>query len=115
MKKRIIMIILIVAICFTYFPISVLAQGVLPSGVPHSEIEGQIESYIEKHKDTTAALSTAIFRGEDTISKTIYGFSNIENQILADEETVYEWGSAGKLLVWVSVMQQFLTPIGVYH
>lgn len=106
MRNRIIIIIiLVIAICFTYYPTSVFAEGVLPSDISDSEIGHEIELYIEKHKETTAAVSTAVFRGEETISKTIYGFSNIENQILADEETVYEWGSTGKLLVWVSVMQ----------
>lgn len=105
MKNRIIMIIVVVVICFTYYPSSVFAEGVLPSGIADSEIGYKIESYIENHKDTTAAVSTAVFRGEDTIGKAIYGFSNIENQIVADDETVYEWGSVGKLLVWVSVMQ----------
>ena len=100
-----ILMILVVAICLTYYPRGVFAEGMLPSGIPDSEIGYKIESYIEEHKDTTAAVSTAVFRGEDTIYKTAYGFSNIRDQILADDETVYEWGSVGKLLVWVSVMQ----------
>ena len=60
------MIILVVAICFTYYPSSVLAEGVLPSGISDSEIGYEIESYIENHKETTASISTAVFRGEDT-------------------------------------------------
>ena len=39
MNNRIIMIILVVAICFTYYPSSVLAEGVLPSGISDSEIQ----------------------------------------------------------------------------
>ncbi|MDR7869367.1 MAG: serine hydrolase domain-containing protein [Tissierellaceae bacterium] len=106
MKKRIIMIILVMAICLTYYPAYAYgSEGVLPSGTLDTEIGHQIKSYIEEHKDTTASISLAVFRGDETIYETIYGFSNIENQILANDETVYEWGSVSKLLVWVSVMQ----------
>ena len=36
-----------------------------------------------------------------------YGHSNIEKNIPANKDTVYEWGSTTKLLLWTSVMQLY--------
>lgn len=102
-RRLIIIFFIIIALIF---PRAVFAnQATLPSDIKDSEIGGVIEDYINKNKETTAAVSIAIFRGQDTIYKTAYGYSNIEEGIKADDETVYEWGSVSKLLVWVSVMQ----------
>ncbi|MFV0363152.1 MAG: serine hydrolase domain-containing protein [Suipraeoptans sp.] len=65
----------------------------------------RIEQYIEERREGTASVSTAVFNGSETVYSTQYGYSNVENQIEVDEDTVYEWGSVTKLLVWVSVMQ----------
>ena len=83
------------------------SEDTLPSGIKDFQIGKVIDDYIEENKDTTAAVSLAVFRGEETIYKTTYGYANIEDQLKADDETVYEWGSISKLLTWVSVMQLF--------
>lgn len=106
MKNRLILILLVVTICFTVLPTTALAaRQALPSGLPNHEIESIIDTYLETNKDTTAAVSIAVFRGQETLYKRGYGYANIENQIAVDDETVYEWGSVSKILVWVSVMQ----------
>ena len=98
--------VILIVFSFLIFPSEALASvETLPSGIKDSEIGKVIEDYIEEHKDTTAAVSIGIFRGEETIYKTAYGYANIEDQLKADDETVYEWGSTSKLLTWVSVMQ----------
>ena len=51
-------------------------------------------------------MSVAVFDGENDIH-IIYGKSDIENDISANEDTVYEWGSVSKLLVWTSAMQLY--------
>ncbi len=106
MKNQLILILLVVMICFSFLPTTALAgEQALPSGLPDHEIEEIIGAYLEANKDTTAAVSIAVFRGQETLYKKGYGYSNIEKQIAVDDETVYEWGSVSKLLVWVSVMQ----------
>lgn len=106
MKCRLISIFLIVVICFSFFSTGVFAsEQVLPSGILDSQIGERIDAYIEEHKDTTAGVSIAVFRGQETLYKTGYGYANIENHLVVNDETVYEWGSVSKLLVWVSVMQ----------
>ena len=108
MKYRLISVFLIVGICFSIFTTGAFAmESTLPSGVPDSQIGEMIDSYIEEHKDTTAGVSIAVFRGQETLYKTAYGYANIKNQLAVNDETVYEWGSVSKLLVWVSTMQLY--------
>lgn len=77
----------------------------LPSEIAVTNIGTEIENYVDEHSNTTAGMAVAIFNNEDEIYKNYFGYADIENQILVDNETVFEWGSASKLLVWVSVMQ----------
>lgn len=76
-----------------------------PSRIPLSLLEETIDSYVDMNQKNTAAVSiVAIKNGENVVNKT-YGFADIEQQRKADTSTVFEWGSASKLLVWTSVMQ----------
>ncbi|HHX12031.1 MAG TPA: serine hydrolase, partial [Clostridiales bacterium] len=103
--KRVIGVLLVLLGLLIYPTEAFASEETLPSGIKDSEIGKVIEDYIEANKDTTAAVSIAVFRGEETIHKTAYGHANIENGLKADDETVYEWGSISKLLTWISVMQ----------
>jgi CubicO group peptidase (beta-lactamase class C family) len=80
-------------------------EGVLPSGVSYSNIEAVIDAYVEEHKDTTAAVSVAVFTDSSVLMEKAYGYSDIENKITNGKDTVFEWGSCSKLLVWTSAMQ----------
>lgn len=77
----------------------------LPSGLSQSDIQPAIEAYIKEHKDTTAGVTISIFNDQDTLYREHYGYADIENQVSINEDTVFEWGSSTKLLVWVSVLQ----------
>lgn len=106
MKRRLISMLLALTFVFLLFPAAAFAaEPTLPSGLRDDEVAQAVSAYIEAHKDTTAAVSVAVFRGEETICQTAYGYANIEKGLAADNETVYEWGSITKLLVWVSAMQ----------
>ena len=76
-----------------------------PSGIAYSDLEKQIEDYIEVRKETTSSVSVTVFDGTDDIASVIYGDANTKDNIKADKDTVYEWGSISKMLVWTSVMQ----------
>lgn len=67
----------------------------------------KIEDYIEVRKETTSAVSVTIFDGTNDIASVIYGDANTKDNIKADKDTVYEWGSISKMLVWTSVMQLY--------
>lgn len=78
-----------------------------PSGIAYSALEKQIEDYIEVRKETTSSVSVTVFNGTDDIASVIYGDANTKDDIKADQDTVYEWGSISKMLVWTSVMQLY--------
>lgn len=78
-----------------------------PSGIAYSDLEKQIENYIEVRKETTSSVSITVFSGKNDIASVIYGDANTKDNIKADEDTVYEWGSISKMLVWTSVMQLY--------
>ena len=71
------------------------------------KIEVNIDKYLEKYKEGLVSCQTAVFNGDRISLKKTYGYKNIENKALADFDTVYDWGSSSKLLVWVSVMQLY--------
>ena len=67
--------IILIIFCFLIFPNKAFAsEETLPSGIKDSEIGKVIEGYIEEYKDTTAAVSIGVFRGEKTIYKTAFGY-----------------------------------------
>ncbi len=71
-----------------------------------ADVETKINGLIEETKDKTPSVAVAVFDGENDIH-IIYGKSDMENDIPANEDTVYEWGSVSKLLVWTSAMQLY--------
>ena len=80
-------------------------MGETPSGIAYTKLEEEIDKYIDVRKDTTSSVSIAYFNETENIASVIYGDANTAENIKADEETVYEWGSISKVLVWISVMQ----------
>lgn len=85
----------------------VSAQGpkILPSGINYAEIGQHIEAFVAEHQATTAGLALAVFDSEGTIYKNFFGHADLEANFPVTQDTVFEWGSVSKLLVWVSVMQ----------
>lgn len=77
----------------------------LPSGIEYDELGIKIEEFVSEHEDTTAGMEISVFHQDETIYKNYFGYADREAGISVDEDTVMEWGSATKMLVWVSVMQ----------
>lgn len=71
------------------------------------DIEKKISELIEENESITPSVSIRVFGQNDDICSVIYGMADRENNVAASEETVYEWGSISKLLVWVSAMQLY--------
>lgn len=83
-----------------------LAAGVdTPSGIGYNDIGAEIDAYVERYQAGLASMAAAVFDPSGVLFTKCYGYADIENAVPADTETVYEWASASKLLVWVSVMQ----------
>ena len=70
-----------------------------------SELSQKIEQYIKEREAGLASVAVAVFSGKDTVYENYFGYADIDKNLVANKETVYEWGSASKIMVWVSVMQ----------
>ena len=105
MKKKLLSVLIALSVFVT--PITVSAEELsTPSGITYSQIDNELDSYIETYEEGLASCEVAVFDKNGLITSNYYGYSDIENQVEADASTVYEWGSCSKLLVWTAVMQQ---------
>ena len=82
------------------------AGSPLPSGVRSGEIGREIEVFVDEHRDTLAGMAVSVFEKGSTLYEGYFGCIDKEAGTAVDENSVFEWGSASKTLVWVSVMQQ---------
>ncbi len=70
-----------------------------------SELEEAVTEYTKGA--VFASCQTALFDKNEILYTGRFGYSDIENKIIADENSVYDWGSVSKTLVWVSMMQLY--------
>lgn len=81
-------------------------QARTPSGIPYTELIEHVDEYAAKYiGTTTAGASVLMVKDGEIILNTSYGYADVENKVKITPETVFEWGSVTKLLVWTSVMQ----------
>ncbi|MBD5145288.1 MAG: beta-lactamase family protein [Ruminococcus sp.] len=76
-----------------------------PSGLTFDKVDTFIEKMSESYGTNSASLSAVVFCGDETLSACFLGETDRENHIPADENSVYEWGSISKTMIWVSAMQ----------
>ncbi|MBR4431214.1 MAG: serine hydrolase [Clostridiales bacterium] len=67
--------------------------------------EEKINAFYKDHQDTAAGAMVGVFDKDGVVFKGYYGYSDIANGTKVDENTVIDWGSTTKTMVWVSVMQ----------
>ena len=103
-KKQALML---VYFCFAAVFLCSQTSRVLPSGVSYDEIGSVLDSYIADNEKTTAAVSIKLFSGDEQLYFRNAGYADKENGIKNSADTVFEWGSSTKLLVWTSVMQLY--------
>lgn len=82
-------------------------EQLTPSGIAYADLQQEIDTFIEERKAGCASVSVEVFQGNTTLGKSQYGYADMENKIAVNADTVYEWGSVSKLLVWTSVMQLY--------
>ena len=106
--KKIISAILSAAMSVTLLCTSVqAAENTTPSGIEFSDISTEIENFVNENDGGYASVATAVFSGDEILYSNHFGYIDRENQIKADENCVYEWGSISKMFIWVSVMQLY--------
>jgi len=79
----------------------------LPSGITYGELERVIDDFAENNKDTMAGMSVSVFTRYHVLLEKYYGYANIEESLAVDADTVFDWGSITKTMVWVSAMQLY--------
>ena len=109
--KRLFAALLTVMLVFACLPLRAFAaekeQQKTPSGIAYQDIGTNIDSFIAVREKGLAACEVSVFDRNGTICNRYYGWSDMENKVKADEQTVFDWGSTSKILVWISVMQQY--------
>lgn len=108
--KRIVTMIVAMVLFLTSFTGTALAENAgkqTPSGIPYADIGSSIDGFIAEREAGLASCVVSVFDADGVIHNGYYGHADIENGIPADADTVYEWASCSKLLVWVAVMQQW--------
>lgn len=81
------------------------AVQVLPSGITYDEIGSNLEAFVGSHANTTAGLAVSVFDDEGVIYENYFGHQDIENELPVTQDTVFEWGSVTKIMVWTALMQ----------
>lgn len=92
------------SVCCT--PVSA-AENTTPSGIEFADIGTEIEAFAAENEGNYASFGTAVFSGDEVLYSKHFGYIDRENKIVADENSVYEWGSISKMFIWVSVMQLY--------
>ncbi|MDE7302132.1 MAG: beta-lactamase family protein, partial [Oscillospiraceae bacterium] len=69
------------------------------------ELQRELEDKASFNGHTFASAAVGVFQGDEVLYSEYFGETDIENHIPADENSVYEWGSISKTLIWVSAMQ----------
>lgn len=103
--RKIILMVLVLVLCSV--PVASAKEGMLtPSGIPYAELKNHVDEYASKYIGTsTAGANVLIVKDGEIFMNTSYGYADVENKIKVTPDTVFEWGSVTKLLVWTSVMQ----------
>lgn len=78
-----------------------------PSGIAYDEIGPAIENWATENPGEYVSFVTSVFDEDEVLYEGSFGYADRENNIAADNDTVYEWGSLTKLTIWVSVMQLY--------
>lgn len=81
----------------------------LPSGITIEKVKNNLRDEVNGvemgEQFGFASAVVGIFQGDEVLYSGYFGETDMENHISADENSVYEWGSISKTLVWVSAMQ----------
>jgi len=83
------------------------SAGMTPTGIPLSEVGDRLDALVAEYmnESTPGAAITIVKDGEIVFSRG-YGYADTQRRIPVDPAaTVFEYGSIGKLFIYVSIMQ----------
>ena len=104
MRKKIIAVLICLFTLTVLFGYPACAAAGNNTDAENTALAETIENY---YKETWrgSGLSVAVFNTEEDLYKGYFGFQNKEKSIEVSADTVMDWGSISKLLIWVSAMQ----------
>ncbi|MEQ9165019.1 MAG: serine hydrolase domain-containing protein, partial [Fulvivirga sp.] len=78
-------------------------------GQEYTDLEASLDNFIVKKREKfgVTGLSVALLIDNEVVLSNGYGFANKENQVLADENTIYAIGSISKLLTSTSILKLY--------
>lgn len=82
----------------------------LPSEMTIAELERELDDKANElgfEDPVFASAAVGVFQGDEILYTGYFGETDMENHIPANENSVYEWGSISKTLIWVSAMQLY--------
>lgn len=104
--KKAIAVFLVVLTILSSMSTTVFAEEKkVPSGIRYGDIETAISDFVNEHKDTTKAMAMAIYDNDGIVYKKSLGYADESKKLAVDDNTVFEWGSVSKLMIWISAMQ----------
>lgn len=71
----------------------------------YDQIQAAVDSYVDNHQEDLYGLSVQVLAGDKLVAEGYYGNSNLETGRLLSSQSVFDWGQASEILVWVSVYQ----------
>lgn len=98
--KRVFLIIISTIICFLVFS----QHNIVFAEERMGHLSSELADYLTEHEAKMAGTSVILIKDDDMIVQN-KGYANIEEEKAVDEETVFEWGSVSKLLIWISIFQ----------
>lgn len=105
--KNVLVLSLIFHLVFSQIGSVQATEKTLPSRLSYRDLAGAIEDYVHDHEKTTCGMNVIVYDRNEIIYENSFGYMDKEGKRKSNLETVYEWGSISKLLVWVSVMQLY--------
>ncbi|MBP5578645.1 MAG: beta-lactamase family protein [Ruminococcus sp.] len=80
-----------------------------PSGLSFNAFEKMVglltNAYGSEINSKLPPTSAAVFHGDEILYTNYEGYINIKEDLVNDENAVFEWGSISKTMIWVSIMQ----------
>ena len=102
-RKTVTVIVCIITLAVLFgMPLHGNAEGAVTG--KGSDIAESIRSYYDETW-VGSGLSVAVFNTEEELYRGYFGWQNKEKNIEVTADTVMDWGSISKVLIWVSVMQ----------
>lgn len=81
------------------------SNNTLPSGLTVEQLNEETNTYLSEKNPNNAAVAFSVVNADSTLYESITGYINKEDNLTADADTIFEWGSMTKMLTWVGLMQ----------